>query len=111
MIKQETAAKIWNCYREIETAKKLLEDLEKAKEDNPHNPHSQLLRDAFGRRKSLELGIPNGHNGHRLFDVSPGLADAVIKSHIAHKEAELSEMNERAKLEMVNQIDGMKIAL
>ena len=79
MIEQETAARIWQCYREIQAAKKLLEDMKKRKEDCPHDSHGQHLRDSFGRRQSLQLGIPSGENAHRLYDVSPELAEGKPK--------------------------------
>lgn len=99
-IKQETAAKIWQCYREIETAKKLLNDLDEKIKNNRFNPHEQHLKDAFGHRQNMQLGIPSGENGYRLFDVSPNLAKSVIISHIAFKEAELTDVNEQARIEM-----------
>ena len=100
VIEQETAARIWHCYREIDAAKKLLQDMEKKKKKYPDDPHAQLLKNAFGRGRSLQLGIPMGENGHRIFDVSPDLANAVIKSHIAAKQAELTEVNEQARIEL-----------
>ncbi len=53
--------------------------------------HAPSLRDCFGRRQHLELGIPCGENGHRLLKVDPSLAESVIRAHIANKEAELKQ--------------------
>lgn len=102
MITAETAARIWECYREIETAKKLLEDIEKAIEDDKIERRDKpgTLRDVFGRRQNLQLGVPSGHDSHRLFGVSVKLGVSVIHAHIAHKEAELKEANEQARLEL-----------
>ena len=58
------------------------------------------LRDAFGRRRCLQLGVPSGENAHRLLDVQPSLAVEVIKAHIAQKKSELALVNERAKTEV-----------
>jgi hypothetical protein len=58
------------------------------------------LKDAFGRRKQLQLGIPSGENGHRLFDVAPQLAESIIRAHIANKHAELVEATEQARVEL-----------
>ena len=96
MIQQETAYDVWICYREIQTAKKILEDMEKQKKQDLGD---LSLKDAFGRRKNLQLGVPMGDNAHRLFDVSPELARSVIIAHIAIKEAKLVELNERAHFE------------
>jgi hypothetical protein len=102
MITQETAALIWNCYREIAAGEKLLADMaEEAKNKEPWSEKKfGTLRDAFGHERQLQLGIPSGENGHRLFRVSPSLAEAVIVSHIAHVRAELVEANAKAGIEL-----------
>jgi len=100
MIAKETAARIWNCYREIETAHKLLEKMEVLKNKYPHDPTAQKLKDAFGRAQDLQLGVPSGENSHRLFSVSPELGKSVIESHIARKQAELVDANEQARIEL-----------
>jgi hypothetical protein len=100
LIKQETAALVWECYREIEMGEKLLSDLRLMRKEEPFDKDKQKLRDAFGRRRNLQLGVPNGENCHRLFDVSPTLAESIIITHIENKRAELVEVNERAKIEL-----------
>ena len=102
MITKETCAAIWGAYREIETAEKLLADMqaERDKQFGEEDKYAPTLKDAFGRARHLQLGIPSGGNGHRLFDVSPSLADSVIRVHIEKKRAELVEANERARIEL-----------
>lgn len=100
MITQETAARIWQCYREIETANKLLLDMEKMRDRYPDDPHAQRIKDCFGRGQDLQLGIPSGDNSHRLFTVAPKLAESVIRAHIASKTSELIETNEQARIEL-----------
>lgn len=96
MITKETAARIWNCYREIENGSKLLSDMQQAQKDGTDpNP-----RDTWGRHRCLQLGVPSGENSHRLFDVQPKLAQSVIRAHIAEKERELAEANEQARIEL-----------
>jgi hypothetical protein len=96
MITKETAARIWKCYQDIEVGQKLTEDMKGAMEhgDDP-NP-----RDPFGRQRCLQLGIPCGDTGHRMFDVQPRLAISVIQAHIANQVAALAEANEQARLEL-----------
>jgi hypothetical protein len=95
MLSKETAASVWNCYREIEAGNKLLLDtLETIKKGKDHP-----ILDQFGRVKKLQLGVPMDDNSSRLLDVSPTLAVSVIKAHIAEKEAELIRFNEQAKIE------------
>lgn len=100
MIRQETAADIWHCYHDIEVGHKLLSDMEETAKTQRLNKYEPRLKDAFGRRQHLQLGVPSGGDGHRLFDVSPRLAESVIRAHIAKKQAELAEINERARIEL-----------
>jgi hypothetical protein len=96
MITLETAARIWNCHREIQVGGKLLANMEKAIEEGEDpNP-----RDAFGRQRNLHLGVPSGENSSQLYDVAPKLALSVIRAHIAEKQRELVEANEQARLEL-----------
>ncbi len=96
MITKQTAYDMWVSYQEIENGEKLLSDMaEQIKNQEPVN-----LRDGFGRRRNLQLGVPMGETGHRLLDVNPALAIEVIKAHIANKRAELAVVNERAKSEL-----------
>jgi len=100
MVTKETAAMIWSAYREIESGEKLLADMEKERKSVQADQHAPTLRDAFGRVRQLQLGIPSGENAHRLFDVSPVLAESVIRAHIENKRAELQQANERARIEL-----------
>lgn len=100
MITQETASLIWAAYREIEMGEKLLQDMAEAMkwEEDKTAP---TLKDAFGRRRHLQLGIPSGENSRRLFDVPPPLAESVIRAHIAEQKKQLTLANERARVELM----------
>ena len=100
MISQATAARIWECYREIETAEKLLADMRESAERYREDVREGTLTDAFGRQTRLQLGVPSGDASHRLFNVSPRLAESVIRAHIAVKRGELTETNELARMEL-----------
>lgn len=96
MISKQTAADIWTAYEEVERGERLLKELEEQRQSGEEvGP-----RDAFGRRRSLQLGVPSGDNGHRLMDLQPALAVQVIKAHIAQKKAELGLLGERARAEL-----------
>ncbi len=92
MITQKTAYDLWCAYSEIEKGRKLATDIQEAivahKDPNP--------RDAFGRQRCFQLGVPTSETGHRLLDVQPRLALAVINAHIAEKTALLEVLNEQA---------------
>lgn len=101
MITKETCERIWHCYREIAAGKKLLADIAEEMKNAPAGePYAPKLEDAFGRPRDLQLGIPSGDNGHRLFRVPYRLAESVIRAHVAAKEAELVEANEQARIEL-----------
>ena len=102
MITQETASAIWSAYREIEAAEKLLFDMaaERAKPFRDDDKYAATLKDVFGRRQHLQLGIPSGENSHRLYQVKPELAEAVIRAHIGQMRALLVESNECARVEL-----------
>ncbi|GAB4059131.1 hypothetical protein [Uliginosibacterium sediminicola] len=103
MITQETCAAIYAIHREIKAGEKLLADLMKERERAERNGDHQYapkLPDLFGRPRGLTLGVPSGENGHQLFDVSPILAESVIRAHIENKRAELVAANEFARMEL-----------
>lgn len=97
MITKQTASELWFAYDEIEKAEKLLAILEEQRQrGEPLN-----LRDAFGRPRGLQLGVPSGETSHRLYDVHPAIAKSVLDAHISTKKAELALINEKAKAEML----------
>jgi hypothetical protein len=100
MISATTIERIWKCQREIDTGKKLLEEMKEIAEKTKREPYAERIRDAFGCEQDLQIGIPCGNSGHRLLNVSPTLAVSIITVHIANKEAELVEANEIAKIEI-----------
>lgn len=100
MITQETAAMIYRAYREIEAGQKLLTDMKAIREREGLDKTAPTIKDAFGRPQHLQLGIPSGENAHRILDVSPVLAESVIRAHIENKRAELAECQERARIEL-----------
>jgi len=100
MITKETAVNIWEAYREIEVANKLLSNMEEIRESERIPDDAPTLKNVFGMREHFQLGIPTGENSTRLFGVKPKLAESVIRAHIAEKKAELASANERARIEL-----------
>lgn len=97
IISQQTAMDIALAHREIETATKLLDEIRKAVSDRT----APDIRDAFGRRQGgLQLGVPTGRDGHRLFDVPWSLAEPIIQAHIENQNARLRILTERARIEI-----------
>ena len=60
----------------------------------------ERLIDAFGRKKGLELGVPMGNDGHRIFNVRIDLAIQIIEAHAKEQEDELRELEAIVKIEM-----------
>lgn len=97
MIKCETATAIALAYREVETGERLLAEITDALKRHVVPD----LRDAFGRSAGgLQLGVPSGDTGHRLFNVPWNLARPVIEAHIAEQKAVISALSEKARIEL-----------
>lgn len=99
MITAETAWAIAIAHREVETAEKLLAEITDTISRRVGDPPD--IRDAFGRRQEgLQLGVPSGSNGHRLFNVPWTLAKPVIEAHIANQKAMIAALSEKARIEL-----------
>lgn len=96
-ITAQTAIDIALAHREVETAEKLLAEIRvtMARHEEPD------IRDAFGRRQcGLQLGIPTGSNGQRLFNVEWALCLPIIEAHIAKQRALIGLLSEKARGEL-----------
>lgn len=97
MISQKTAMDIALAYREVDTAQKLLAEIS----DTIGRRETPDIRDAFGRHQDgLQLGVPSGSNGHRLFNVPWTMARPIIEAHIAQQRSIIAVLNEKAAIEM-----------
>jgi hypothetical protein len=97
MITKLTATDIAMAYREIEVAEKLLADIVESikRHELPD------IRDAFGRRQNgLQLGVPSGHDSHRLFDVPWTLAKPILEAYIARQRNIVTALCEKARMEL-----------
>ena len=102
-ISKKTAMDIALAYREVETAEALLAEIG----DAMKHRQSPDIRDAFGRHQDgLQLGVPSGSNGHRLFNVPWVLARPIIESHVAQQRAIISALSEKAGLELSADKEG-----
>ena len=96
MIAKETAMDIALAYREVEAAEQLLADIVEAQE----RFEAPDIRDAFGRLQGgLQLGVPSGNSGHRLFNVPWTLARPIIEAHIAQQRSLIATLSEKARIE------------
>lgn len=95
MITKELCRKMYNCYHDIDLAKKLIEDCEKSiKERKP-----AIETDCFGYEQNFHMSLPSNYeNSRTTVKVNPHLALAVMRNHIAEKEAELTALNEQVIL-------------
>lgn len=95
MISSETAIDIALAHREVKAAKELLERVTEAMSRGDFQKND--LRDAFGRRvDGLQLGVPSGDSGHRLFTVSWVVAKPIIEMHIAECETRIKVLSQKA---------------
>ncbi|HYH36942.1 MAG TPA: hypothetical protein VD860_01865 [Azospirillum sp.] len=103
MITKDTATDIALAYREVETAEALLREITETMERR----ETPDLRDAFGRRRNgLQLGVPSGDSGHRLFDVPWSLARPIIETHIAAQKALIAMLTEKALVEAADRMEA-----
>lgn len=101
-ISSKTAMDIALAHREVETAEKLLAEIEEAR--SRFSPVD--IRDAFGRRQDgLQLGVPSGNNGHRIFNLPWEVCRPVIELHIANQRAQIQILSEKAMTEMRDMIE------
>ena len=108
-ISPNTAVAIAYAHQEIARGEKLLTDVKQCLEERTKRwPDAELdLRDVFGRRhNSLQLGIPQGSNGHQICDLSYELAVPIIEAHIAAKRSELKALSLKAR----NEVDATEEA-
>lgn len=96
MITAETAIAIARAHREIEAANNLLEKVEEAN----NRCEEPDVRDAFGRVRGCQLGVPSGESSHRILDMSWSLAIPIIKAHIAEKQSVIAALSEKARHEL-----------
>lgn len=96
LISKTTATDIALAYRELETATKLLAEIQ----DTRSRYEAVDIRDAFGRQVSgLQLGVPSGENSQRLFNVPWEIAKPVIETHIATQRAKIAALSQTAIIE------------
>ena len=95
-ISYNTAGQIAYAHKEIESAQTLLVELEKA-EQGREPPD---LRNSFGRRRGVQLGVPSGEASHRCFNVDPRLAIVVLRAHVASQQSLIEALSQQAIAEM-----------
>lgn len=96
MLSKKTAMDTALAYREVETAEALLAEIS----ETLTSRGAPDIRDAFGRHQDgLQLGVPSGSNGHRLFNVPWTMARPIIEAHIAQQRAIIAALSEKALIE------------
>lgn len=97
LFSKESAMDIALAWREVEVAEELLMKIT----DEIDRGRAPDVRDAFGRlQNGLQLGVPSGENGHRLFNVPWSLCRPIIEAHIAMHRAKIAALTEKARIEL-----------
>lgn len=97
MITKEVARKIHNCYTEIESGEKMIEELKKAIDENG----DFVLVDSWGERKRfLELHVPSKSGGHSIKQLPMTLGIDAIKNHIEKQKNELERLKDVCRVQL-----------
>jgi len=99
MISKEVAAKIWDCYQQIEQGQKMLKTL---KESINEQGEFELAKDWTGQKRGLELHIPCGNSSgsYSIEKVPLEVGLEVIKNHIKNSKAELKKLKTLCKTQL-----------
>lgn len=99
MITKETAVKIAFCHEQIENCQKIINDMAEILKQDAEKT-TPRLNNAFGEKVGLELGVPSGNSGHRIFGVNTELGIKIIQSHVEEKKKRLEELMAIATIEL-----------
>lgn len=98
MITKEVSRLIYNCYSEIESGEKMIEELKKAIDENG----DFVLTDSWGERKRfLELHIPVKSGGCSIKQLPMQLGIDAIISHIEDKKKQLEKLKLTCKTQLL----------
>lgn len=96
MITKDIARLIYNCYAEIDSGNKMIEELKEKLNDKGELE----LKNNWGDSKGLELHIPSERGGYSIKRVPFHLALDVIQEHIKNQEKELERLKEVCKIQL-----------
>lgn len=96
MITKEIARLVYNCYNEIESGKKMIQELKAGLDENGE----LKIKDGWGDPKGLELRIPKGQSSWEIKNVPFRLALDVINEHISNQEKELERLKEVCRVQL-----------
>jgi hypothetical protein len=93
MISKDVAQSVHIAYEEISKGEKLLAEIDELR---------QLATRNHSENKPFQLSVPCGEITGQNFTLDPSLTIAIIKGHIALRKAELLELNEQVKREVLS---------
>ena len=97
MITKDIARLIYNCYSEIESGEKMIEELKKAIDENG----DFVLVDSWGERKRfLELSIPSKSGSCSIKQLPMALGIEAIQTHIEKQKQELLRLKDVCKIQL-----------
>jgi|LSQA01.1.fsa_nt_gi hypothetical protein len=105
MLTPETAAKIFNCHKEIKDSENLLLEMkkrEKALNELKHGiEHEEFLKEkSYYNDGLLSMTIPSSENSGSVYRIEFELGRSILIAHIAKQKAMLVTLNEQARLEI-----------
>lgn len=101
-ISMDTLERIYRAKRDIDAANSLIKLIDEHVAERKRDTSSRWIKDAFGRERQMELGVPMESGSLRCYSVAPELASVVLRAHVARQEALLAEANECARVELMD---------
>jgi hypothetical protein len=105
MLTSETAAKVYNCYKEIAHSEALLAEMKKreaalGKMRHGFNHEDFLKEQSFYNDGLISMTIPSSENAGTVYRIEFELGQSILIAHIAKQKALLVSLNEQARLEI-----------
>ncbi len=87
---------VFNCYREIEEANKMVGELKKSLNEKGDFE----IKDNWGNSRGLELHVPTSMSGATIRRVPFELALTIIEKHVENQHKELERLKEVCKIQL-----------
>jgi hypothetical protein len=89
-VKKDLLVRMWHAIDERERTLNLINEIKQQKSKAPDV--EPTFRNAFGERCGFQMGVPSGPDSHRIYGVSPTMAEAVLNQHVIDIEKRIEDI-------------------